>query len=676
MLKQMSLRAVLAAGLMGGVAVGASHAEELKAEDFAKAPAVARVTMSAEGDFLAGIVANPNDPEAPALASWDLSSIDPSKPLLPSHITPSDGRMTFQVGNALKAGKVIAVANQPGTFNLNGCGEGRTTGATKTWAYKTFLTDSDVADLDDLNARGNVVGVSDLTLRCLELGAPPSFIDLPLDPENIIVARVETDDFQTRFSKVNLRTGRSTALYRDNTVESIDFIDPRDGKVRTKQSTNALGGGKYTFDVLVLDEASGRFEVEEPLRTNTETRNTVSVIGFDEATGKYFVATDKFSDKVAIYLYDARTDKFDDEVLFAHPDFDAAGVILGRHESDFGEILGFSYNGAELTDYWTDPGMRSIQQGLEQAFEGQMVNLREWTGDRSKILFSTESPQHPPSYFLLLDQSKVVGIGNERPWINPEDMGERELVYYTARDGMKIPAFLTLPPGFKKGDPAPPAIVHPHGGPWARDSLGWDQSGWTQFLATRGYAVLQPQYRGSQGWGHSLWVAGDKEWGQKMQDDKDDGAQWMIDQGYAAEGRIAIFGYSYGGFAAFAAAVRPDGPFKCAIAGAGVANLTRIGNNWSENRLQRAYQGVTVTGMDPSRNMDKFHMPILIYHGEHDVRVPLFHATDFYNDVKSTGKAELLVLKDMGHQLDKWTPDNHRDSLGAIESFLKNDCKL
>ena len=220
----------------------------------------------------------------------------------------------------------------------------------------------------------------------------------------------------------------------------------------------------------------------------------------------------------------------------------------------------------------------------------------------AKILFSVESPRNAPSYYLLLNKTKLVGIGAERPWIKPETLGDRSLVYYDARDGLKIPAFLTLPPGFKKGDPAPPAIVLPHGGPWARDFIGWDATGWTQFLATRGYAVLQPQYRGSDGWGHNLWLAGDGEWGLKMQDDKDDGANWMVKEGYASKDRIAIFGYSYGGFAAFAASVRPGGPFKCAIAGAGVSNLTRIANNWGENRLQRAYQGRTVKGMDPQQN--------------------------------------------------------------------------
>ncbi|HEX5007218.1 MAG TPA: prolyl oligopeptidase family serine peptidase, partial [Hyphomonadaceae bacterium] len=405
-------------------------------------------------------------------------------------------------------------------------------------------------------------------------------------------------------------------------------------------------------------------------------RNQVDVAGFDEATGKYFIVTDKFSDHAALYLYDARTNKFDAEPVFAHKDFDVSGVVLGTNKSDFGKLLGITYLAGDEDVYWVDPGMKSIQDGLQASFKGKRVEIISTTDDRNKVLFLAESPRHAPQYYLLLNKTKLLGIGGQRPWIKPEQIGDRQLVYYPARDGMMIPAFLTMPAGWKKGDPAPPAIVHPHGGPWARDSLGWDPTGWTQLLSSRGYAVLQPQYRGSQGWGHNLWLAGDAEWGQKMQDDKDDGANWMVKEGYAAKDRIAIFGYSYGGYAAFAASVRPGGPFKCAIAGAGVSNLTRIGNNWSENRQQRAFQGRTVKGMDPQQNVSKLAMPILIFHGDRDVRVPLFHSTDFYNSVKHTNKAKLVILKDMGHQLDKWTADNSRESLKVIEDFLTNDCKL
>lgn len=134
-------------------------------------------------------------------------------------------------------------------------------------------------------------------------------------------------------------------------------------------------------------------------------------------------------------------------------------------------------------------------------------------------------------------------------------------------------------------------------------------------------------------------------------------------------------GYSYGGFAAMAATVRENGPFKCTIAGAGVSNLGRIGSNWSDDRIQRPFQGRTVKGMDPIKNADKANIPILIYHGDRDVRVPLFHATDFYNAIKKHTDAELLVIEDMKHSLP-WWPEHHVQSLSAIERFLRDDCQL
>jgi len=189
----------------------------------------------------------------------------------------------------------------------------------------------------------------------------------------------------------------------------------------------------------------------------------------------------------------------------------------------------------------------------------------------------------------------------------------------------------------------------------------------------RGYAVLRPQYRGSTGWGRELWLAGDAEWGKKMQDDKDDGAAWLVKQGYADADKIAIFGYSYGGYAAFAAAVRPNSPYACAIGGAGVSALTKLGRTWSSNPQQRAYQGKTVKGMDPMLNTAKANIPVLVIHGDRDVRVPLFHGKDFYKKIKKNVPAELVVIKDMPHSLP-WTPKMNKKTLSSMEEFLENDC--
>ena len=664
------LGVALAALLFGS---GAAQAQKLDVEAIARMPDTTGVSMSAEGDFIIAIRADPRDPTKRIIASADVSNVDGSKPL-DWIATPSD-RMSFVAAEAMKSGKVFAIASQVWTGNLGGCGEGKTTGNTKTFLYKAFLSDKTLKKFDDPLQGGRGIGVSEETLRCLEIGSTPRIIDLPLDPENVIIAQVGTD-FVSRYSKLNLKTGQTSALYKDVGELAIGLIDPRDGKIRTKNKTETKGDLNYDAETYILNPDTGNFDLEAPLTVDLRNRNQMDVVAYDEETGKYFVVTDKFSDKAAIYLYDARTDKFDDAPLFAHADYDATGVEISHSKDSFGKIMGFNYAGPDPATYWVDPAIVSVQKGLEASFKGQTVNIMSGADKGNKILFSVESPRNPPAYYLLLNKTKLLGIGSERPWIKPETLGNRSLIYYTARDGMKIPGFLTLPPNFKKGDPAPPAIVLPHGGPWARDNIGWDFSGWTQFFATRGYAVLQPQYRGSNGFGHSLWLAGDGEWGLKMQDDKDDGANWMVSEGYAAKDRIAIFGYSYGGFAAFAASVRSGGPFKCSIAGAGVSNLTRIANNWGENRLQRAYQGRTVKGMDPQQNASKLAMPILIFHGDRDVRVPLYHATDFYNAVKSTGKAKLVVLPDMGHQFDKWSTANQRETLKIMEDFLTNDCKL
>jgi dipeptidyl aminopeptidase/acylaminoacyl peptidase len=263
-------------------------------------------------------------------------------------------------------------------------------------------------------------------------------------------------------------------------------------------------------------------------------------------------------------------------------------------------------------------------------------------------------------------------LGKSRPTMNEKTFGDTKYVTYKARDGMTIPGLLSLPAGYDKAKHGRiPAVIHPHGGPWARDYITWDSSGWTQFLTTRGYAVLQPQYRGSDGWGMALWKAGDQQWGLKMQDDKDDGAAWLVAEGIADPKKMSMFGYSYGGFAAVAASVRPNSPYQCAIAGAPVSDLQRLANFWGANRVAREGQGWTVTGMNPIANVASANIPILLYHGDRDRQADTVHSRDFYSAMRSAGKdVEYVEIKDMWHQLP-WWPEWHRQSLGLIENYLK-----
>lgn len=659
------------------LSLGLAHAapEKLSAEDFAKHPAVTGVSMSLEGDVLVGVITDPTDPDKTAAAYWDISGeIDTSKPLLPSNVTPSS-RSRFYGAAALKSKKSLWLTTQRYTGALRGCGEGKTTGATKKYIQKVYLGNEKITKIDDLPDGRAEVGANKAQLRCFELTGDTGVASfLPLDPKNIILQRATTKN-GTSYFKHDLSTGREKFLYKASNTESFTLSN-RTGEPVGKSKLE-FEDGEYRSYIRLLNEATGEFELEDALTTEIKNRYTMDVYSKENGTRNYFVGTDKFDDKVSVYLYNGDTNTFSTEPLFQHPEFDIVGITTSQREQDFGEVLGFSYDGPVRKTFWIDPEMKSIQDGLEAAFPGKNVSLNDYTADRNRVLFTVSAAHMPPAYFLLLGKSKVAVIGSSRPWIKEEQLGKSDFVYYSARDGLKVPAILTMPVGYEKGQKAKGAIILPHGGPWARDYAGFDNSGWTQYFASRGYIVMQPQYRGSAGWGRELWLAGDGEWGQKMQDDKDDGAQWLVDNGYVDSDKIAIHGYSYGGFAAIAASVRPNSPYQCAIGGAGVANLQKIANNWGDNRVQRTFQGRTVKGMDPLQNTQKVNIPILLYHGDHDVRVPLFHSRDFYNGVKKDSpQSKLIVLKEMGHQSNKWLPEHKSTVLTEMEDYLTNVCGM
>lgn len=664
--------------IAGGAALATAFAiscagavEPISIDNLSRLPQLRSVSLSSDGQYLVALVANNGkNSEKAALSLWDLDN--PSKPPV---LSVPGGNAEFIQAAALKAHKVLVVARNPYTGETFGCDGERTVGVTHTFLTKLFFTDFRMKKFKDpFNIAGLTPGMGENTRRCLEIarrGAVRSDL-LTLDPENIIVAELDTRSFRVRYSKYNLRTGKTDLLFLDSSDESAGLLDPRDGGIWTKEKVD-FEDGVYQFETLIRNAETGEFEVHDKLTWNSKSRYDVEVVGRDEATGKFYVITDQFRDKAAVYYYDPVKGDFDPEPLFAHPQYVATGVVLGKTKSDFNKLLGFRYLGAAPEIYWIDDEFRSIDAALKNLFPNTHISIVDYAMDKSRILFTVSGSDSPPKYYILQNKSKLILIGESAAWIDADRMSKSELVYYAARDGLKIPAFLTPPTGWKTGDQPGPAVVLPHGGPWARDFEDWDETGWVQYFASRGYAILQPQFRGSTGWGRNLWLAGDAEWGQKMQDDNDDGARWMISQKIAEPGKIVIFGYSYGGFAAFAASVRDASPYRCAIAGAGISDLGKLGRSWSDNRLQRFFQGRTVRGFDPIENTDKIHMPILIFHGDRDVRVPTFHSKNFFNQVKGRVPADYVVIEDMPHSLP-WTPTQKKKVLEAIDGFLKTDC--
>ncbi|PJK14144.1 peptidase S9 [Lysobacteraceae bacterium NML07-0707] len=644
--------------------------EPIPAEAFARTPQIQSVSMSADGKNLVALIQSPAaGSEDTALATWDLDNLS-----APPHITPSGDRMKFIAANAMKANRVLVIGRQEWTGQLAGCGEGRGTGSTKTFVIKPYLTDIQQQKFTEAFAdNSRRIGVSQETQQCLEISGSASLVNtLPLDPNNVIIRQINNANLQSFYYLYNLRTDETKLLFQASGRTSPGLFNPRNGEVMTREQIEPAGGD-FELRTFIRNPANGEFEQHENLTQKLSERHTLSFIGIDEASGKYYVLSDTGSDRVQAWMYDPVARKFDAEPLVAHPQYSIAGLVLGHQPSNFNKVLGFVVDGPSQEVIYVDPQMKAIHDGLKNSYPGQMVSINGYNDNLSRVLFTTESARNAPTYHLLLDRNQVKTLGSQRPWIKSNNIGEQRWITYKARDGLEIPAILDLPAGWKPGDAPLPAIVHPHGGPWARDYTGWDRSGWVPFLTSRGYAVLRPQYRGSSNLGRNLWRAGDAQWGLKMQDDKDDAAAWLIKEGIAAPDRIAIFGYSYGGFSAAAAVVRPGGPFQCAISGAPVTDLARIGRSWSDNRLQRILQGSTVTGMDPMRNTDKANIPVLLYVGDRDVRTPAFHARSFYDAVKGKVHARFQLIADMPHSMP-WYPRHQTQTLELIESFLANEC--
>lgn len=659
--------------LTAGLVVAATSAARtpIPIEALARMPEIQSVSMSADGRNIVALVARGDNQTESALATWNLDNLEAGPT-----ITASGDRMKFIGASALKADRILVFARQEWTGELGGCGEGRSTGSTKTFVSKLYLTDTRHKKFTEAFAsKARRVGISERMQRCLEIAGRANLVStLPLDPDNVIIQQLNEMTLSSEYLLYNLRTDETTLLFRGTGRTAPGLLDPRDGAVLTKTELKQIEHDEYEQRILIRNKQSGEFETHDALTTKLSERFTVDFVGIDEASGKFYALTDLFSDRIEARMYDPVARKFDDEALVAHPEFSIASLVLGTRPSDFNKIIGFTVAAMTPETVYVDPELKSIHDELRGRFAGQMVSISGYNDDRSRVLISTRGPKNPPAYHLLLDRKRLLTLGSERPSIKAEDIGEQRWVTYPTRDGRKVSGILDLPAGWSKEQGPLPTVIHPHGGPWARDFGGWDGSGWVPFLTSRGYAVLRPQYRGSAGLGRAHWTAGDAEWGQKMQDDKDDGATWLVEQGIADPNHLVIFGYSYGGFAAAAAVVRPNSPYRCAISGAPVTDLGRLGTTWSDNRVQRILQGRTVKGMDPMRNTDKANIPVLLFVGDRDVRTPAFHAEGFYNAVKDKVPATFELIPDMAHSMP-WYPRHQTQTLGLMEAFLAGPCQ-
>jgi len=366
---------------------------------------------------------------------------------------------------------------------------------------------------------------------------------------------------------------------------------------------------------------------------------------------------------------------------------DSDADITGVSYNSSGEIVGAYVSGSKTRMHWLDAAAQHREEVLQRAFPGQEVSMQGWSSDGSRVLARVELASAPPIYYLVDFNTHHADIaGEEYPALAGAKLGELKEISYKARDGTSIPGYLTMPPG-KQSGPVP-LVVLPHGGPQARDYPVFDWM--VQFLATRGYAVLQPQFRGSSGFGEAFEKAGYRQWGGLMQNDVSDGARAMIDQGIADPHRVCIVGMSYGGYAALAGAAFTPSLYACAASVNGVSDLRALMReqvplyggtafrpgryiSTAESFWKERIGSETDSALDtksPINSVAAITIPVLIAYGTGDAVVPTEQSLRMAERLQKAGKAVTVVkLPDEDHWLSQ--AETRTQLLQTLESFLK-----
>ncbi len=362
-------------------------------------------------------------------------------------------------------------------------------------------------------------------------------------------------------------------------------------------------------------------------------------------------------------------------------------MVIGDDRSDIGGLIRDPYSqaivgawstGAEPQILWLDDKARNRAASLQKTFGGKQTDLLGRSMDGTRALVSVASHATPAIYYLI-DYRKGTAdtVGEEYPSLVNVPLGEVRELTYKARDGYEIPAFVTLPSG--AGDKQLPMVVLPHGGPEAHDVRSFD---WlAQFLASRGYVVLQPQFRGSTGYGEEHRKAGYRQWGRLMQDDVTDGVKALIEQGIADPKRVCIVGASYGGYAALAGVAFTPELYACAVSINGISNLPAL---LSFEEVQGGAESDSVSYLknhigpktspeviekSPARAAANVRAPVLLLHGVNDSVVPVAQSREMSSALKSHAKVHTLIeLPGEDHWLSR--SDSRTRVLTEIEAFL------
>jgi len=463
--------------------------------------------------------------------------------------------------------------------------------------------------------------------------------------------------------RLNINTGE-LAMIAENPGNISGWLTDNEGKLRAAVTTDGV-------NTSILYRKTEKDAFKTILTTNF--KETISPLFFTFDNQFVYAVSNIGRDKDSVVIFDIENGKIK-ETVYENNDVDVSNLLRSKKRK---VITGVSFFREKREYVFFDEIRKNLQETLEKKLPGYEVALAGLNKAEDKALIRTYSDKSRGAYYFYdLNQDKLVKLSEISPWLDENQLSDMKPVEYRSRDGLVIKGYLTLPKGMKSENL--PVVINPHGGPWARDYWGFDPE--VQFLANRGYAVLQMNFRGSTGYGRKFWELGFKQWGKTMQDDITDGVNWLIAQKIADPKRIAIYGGSYGGYAVLAGLAFTPDLYACGVDYVGVSNiftlLETLPPYWELGR-KMMYEMIgdpekdkeLLKAVSPVFHVDKMKAPLFVAQGANDPRVKKSESDQIVEALKKRGIDVPYMVKDNeGHGFHN--EENRFDFYREMEKFL------
>lgn len=485
----------------------------------------------------------------------------------------------------------------------------------------------------------------------------------PLSDGQVLVSLNKRDSTVFDAYRLNMKTGNLSLLFQNPGNITKWYSDPA-GKLRM-----AIASDGVNETLLYRDKESQNFR--SVLTNNFKT--SISPISFSADNSCIYALSNKNRDKMALVELDCVTGK-EHRVIYSNPQVDVSEAIYSVNRD---KLIYAGFETWKKERHYLDDTFKAIFKKLEKLLPNTEIVIASSDSLEKKFIVRTYTDRNPGSFYLYsIDDDKLVKLSDVNSSLKVENMAEMKPISYKTRDGLTVYGYLTLPRGMPSQNL--PVVVMPHGGPDTRNSWGYNSE--VQFLASRGYAVFQVNFRGSKGYGKDFWIAGFKEWGAKMQDDITDGVHWLVKQKIADPSRIGIYGFSFGGFSALHGLMSSPELYRCGASYSGFTNLFTYFKDippYFRPYLQMYYETVGNPETDadyfraasPVFHTDKIKVPVLIAQGARDPRVNMNETHQFVKELKKKKVPVTYIFKEgEGHVFRN--NENRLEFYKKLEIFL------